>query len=152
MFNHVIERKLIEIYINGVPKGQPRPRSFIMGGKARVYNPSTAEGWKNAIAAAFQMFIPEKPYEGPLSVSIWFRMPRPKSHYRTGKFSNLLKDSAPEFHLQKPDLDNMVKAVLDCLVHIRYIVDDDEIAVLNTGKWWSGRDESGATIIVERLL
>ncbi len=46
---------------------------------------------------------------------LYFTMPRPKSHYRTGKFAGLLKDTAPDRHISKPDTDNLVKYVLDVL-------------------------------------
>jgi len=33
-------------WVIGIPKAQPRARAFAVGGRARMYNPGTAEAWK----------------------------------------------------------------------------------------------------------
>lgn len=117
----------------GTPKGQPRPRAFARGGRAAVYDPGTAEGWKSCVAVA------AKELEGrllhvPLSVSLTFFMPRPKSHFKT---SGQLRDRSPRFiHDSKPDADNLAKAVLDALTGIRVWIDDDQVCELVVRKYW----------------
>lgn len=118
---------------NGMPKGQPRPRAFSRGGRAAVYDPGTAEGWKGDVARACAelegaaMFV-------PLSVTLTFYLPRPKGHYRA---NGQLKPSAPVFmHTGKPDADNLAKAVLDALTNIRAWLDDDQVCELTIRKYW----------------
>ena len=53
-------------------------------------------------------------------------MPRPKSHYGTGKNAGKLKLNAPTLHTKKPDLDNLEKMVYDCLDHVSW-KDDSQI-------------------------
>ena len=60
-------------------------------------------------------FKPKQPLEGSIRIYLTFYMPRPKSHFRTGKFKNQLKDNAPVFHTNTPDIDNLIKLMLDCL-------------------------------------
>jgi crossover junction endodeoxyribonuclease RusA len=55
----------------------------------------------------------EWPFDGPASVHITFHMPRPLSHYGTGRNAHLLKPSAPEYPTHAPDLDKMIRAILD---------------------------------------
>ena len=40
---------------------------------------------------------------------------RLKSHFRTGKFAGVLKDSAPTVMVSTPDVDNVAKFYLDAL-------------------------------------
>ena len=78
-------------------------------------------------------FKPKQPFVGNIYLTLRFSMPRPKSHYRTGKYKHLLKDSSPELHSVKPDLSNMVKLYEDILQPDFY-VDDSQICVLNCYK------------------
>jgi crossover junction endodeoxyribonuclease RusA len=112
--------KHVAFFVHGEPKGQPRPRAFARGGRARVYDPGTAEGWKGQVALAAQPFIPEEPVNSPAAIHLRFRLPRPRSHF--GKSG--LKAGAPGFHASKPDVDNLAKAVIDALVAVGFLRDD----------------------------
>jgi Holliday junction resolvase RusA-like endonuclease len=118
---------------NGMPKGQPRPRAFSRGGRAAVYDPGTAEGWKSCVAVAAQE-LEGAAIHCPLSVTLTFYLPRPKSHYRN---NGTLKDSSPVYmNVNKPDIDNLAKAVLDALTNIRAWLDDDQVCELTIRKYW----------------
>lgn len=129
------KKHLYTVRANGTPKGQPRPRAFVRGNRAAVYDPGTAEGWKSAIAVACAELEGEM-IESPLSVDLTFFMPRPKSHF---KKSGQLKDSAPTYLFdKKPDADNLAKAVLDALTAIRVWKDDDQVCELTVRKYYEG--------------
>ena len=70
---------------------------------------------------------------GPLYLNVTFFMPRPKAHYRTGKYSDELKPSSPHYHEKKPDLDNLVKFIKDCL-NGEVWRDDSQVSVLAATK------------------
>ena len=143
----------ITFFAPGIPKPQPRPRAFArkMGKTfvARVYDSNTAEGWKSAIAVAAKEVLPDKPLAGPIGLRIVFLLPRPKSHYRAN--GNLRDQFGTICHPQKPDLDNLAKAVMDCLSTIGMWKDDAQVARLDLMKWWDSSDQCGATITVEEL-
>ena len=40
-------------------------------------------------------------------------MPYPKKWFRTGKFAGQLKNNAPVIYTKKPDIDNMLKFIMD---------------------------------------
>jgi len=124
----------------GIPKGQPRPRAFSRGGKARVYDPGTAEGWKAQVAlAAREAGLDGAMLDGPVSVRVDFFMPRPKR----------LKEGAPLDHTGKPDLDNLAKAVLDCLTQIGAWGDDAQVTELAmTKRYAAAGARSGAGVVV----
>ena len=117
----------IRFWVPGIPKPQPRPRAFAMRVKgtgkssARVYNPGTAEAWKNDIAIAARDHIPAEPLTGPIFCAIGFYLPRPK---------RLMRKKDPQhtlYHYRKPDRDNLDKAVLDALTHLGFWHDDAQV-------------------------
>jgi Holliday junction resolvase RusA-like endonuclease len=123
------------VWIPGVPKGQPRPRAFSRGGKARVYDPGTAEGWKSAIAREVGPHLPEKPLGGPVAVSLHLSMPRPKAHYKRG----VLRLEAPAWHTSRPDADNVLKAVLDALTTVGLWHDDAQVCRVTVDRKYGER-------------
>lgn len=52
----------------------------------------------------------------PLKLILRFYQTRPKSHYRTGKFADILRDDAPEFPTDVPDATKLTRAVEDALM------------------------------------
>lgn len=57
-----------------------------------------------------------------------FTLPRPKSHYRTGKNAHLLKETAPTLHCRKPDLDKLLRSTWDALTAAGAYTDDSRVA------------------------
>ena len=113
---------IINIY--GEPKPQARPRASRRGNHIHMYSPKT--DWRKH---CLNRLKEEKGqyHDFPIYVGLVFYMPRPKSHYRTGKFSHILKESAPKFHTKKPDVDNLSKAVLDAMTDSGLLSDDSII-------------------------
>ena len=77
-------------------------------------------------------------------------MPRPKRHYRKGKFSHVLKDDSPVFHISKPDCDNLSKAVLDAMTDAG-VIKDDSIVVNHIIYKKYATSEPGVKIQIEEL-
>jgi Holliday junction resolvase RusA-like endonuclease len=138
---------VISFFAEGTPKGQPRPKAFAnkKTGRAGVYDPGTAEGWKGEVAIAAKPHRPEAPLEGPLRLFLNFILPRPKGHYRTGKRAAELRDDAPGWHTAKPDADNFVKAVMDALTMLHFWRDDSQVCVLSVRKVY-GNNVTGCEI------
>ena len=95
------------------PDSQLRHKIRRAGNKIFMYDPSSKD--KAAFRDKCSEYTPKHPLEGAISVSMTFGMPRPKAHYRTGRYSHLLKENAPKLHTSKPDIDNMVKFYLDAM-------------------------------------
>jgi Holliday junction resolvase RusA-like endonuclease len=137
----------ITFFVAGTPKPQPRPRAFAFNGHARVYDAGTAEGWKSLIAVAAKECLPAEPITGPVELSVNFYLPRPKSHYNS---KGILKHQHEDVrHAQKPDADNLVKAVKDCLSTLRMWKDDALVWREDVSKTWVFAGSEGATIKVE---
>lgn len=130
-------------FVPGDPRPQPRPRATVRGGQARMYNPDTANAWKQAVrVAATDAGLMAAEIEGPIRLGLDFRFQRPASHYKRG---HALKPSAPQWHIQRPDLDNLVKAVMDALTDVAAWGDDDQIYDLRVTKGWVP-SESGCQV------
>ena len=136
----------IQVTVFGEPKAQPRPRAFKRGDRASVYNPSTAEGWKSIISMTLRDHIPEVPFDGPVSLSARFLMPRPKRLLRKN-------DPAGEvLHISKPDCDNLVKAVMDVCTQISVWNDDSQVVDQFTQKRYAAKDgRPGMVLIIESI-
>lgn len=142
--------QLLNVFITGNPKGQPRPRAFSLNGKARMYDPSTAEGWKALVANAVQTSIPERPYECPVEVKMIFHFERPKSHYTSkGELTKAAKNEK-FYHTSKPDFDNLEKAVSDCLKEIRFWKDDTQVIKWSGAKVWT-KENPGLLLIINSI-
>jgi Holliday junction resolvase RusA-like endonuclease len=135
-----------EVRVDGIPKGQPRPRAFAFKGHARIYDAGTAEGWKSQVADAVKRYLPPVRLEGPVRVTIEFYFPRPKRLCRKCDPLGRLR------HIAKPDADNCVKAVLDALQVLGLYRNDGQVCLGPIDKWYhaiGGRP--GAWISVQDL-
>lgn len=89
-------------------------------------------------------------YDVPVRIDMIFYMPRPKNHYRTGKFSHILKDDSPEYHSQRPDRDNLDKAVLDVMTDTGLLSDDCIVVDGRILKMWANKS-SGVSIKIRKV-
>jgi Holliday junction resolvase RusA-like endonuclease len=113
--------------ISGTPIAKGRPRATLRGGFARLYTPAETKKYESAVKrfAALAM-RGRKPFEGPLSVSIRFRLGLPKSMSKKDQAAKLAGEAA---YLGTKDIDNLGKAVLDALNEVAW-VDDVQIVRL----------------------
>jgi Holliday junction resolvase RusA-like endonuclease len=88
---------------------------------------------------------------GPVAVIIRFSLPRPKSHYRTGRNAGVLRDDAPGYCSKRPDVDKLVRSTLDALTAAGLYGDDAQVAVLEVEKRYADPDPVGAVITVSAL-
>lgn len=102
------------------------------------YDPSA----KDKLEFASKVELPEEIMTGPIIATLDFYEKRPKCHYRSGKYSDLLKPKAPKYNISKKDIDNFCKFVLDALNKKLYN-DDSQIIVLNSTKNYTDNKEEG---------
>ncbi len=142
----------LSFFVRGEPKGQPRPRAFArkMGSLhvARFYDSDVADTWKRAVQLAIIEAASTHKWAitlGPVAVELRFAMPRPKSH--TG--AKGLKASAPEFHTQKPDIDNLEKLLGDQITRSgRIWHDDSQVVSMRSDKFWATGAEQGCSVSI----
>ena len=81
-----------------------------------------------------------------VSLTVVFAFPRPASHYGSGKNADRLKGSAPESHVQTPDLDKLLRSVLDALTGVAYLDDRFVDGISACRVWASDLHPPGASI------
>lgn len=108
-----------------------------------MYDPSFKD--KKAFLECALVHAPAIPLSTALAVRLRFLMPRPKAHFRTGKFAHVMKPQAPTLHTRTPDTDNMAKFVLDALNRVFY-VDDSQIIRIECEKAYGAEDDENVRI------
>lgn len=118
----------LEFFVPGNPVAQPRPRAVRRGKSVGVYNPGTADRWKQAIAwCAVQAVRSSWDPIKPVSLVLIFTFSRPAKPHADW----------PEHHAQKPDLDNLTKAAMDALTDAGVWRDDALVCQCTALKRWA---------------
>ena len=113
----------ISIVVYGIPRPAGSKRAFPIKkngeytGRSIVTDASGQLGrdWRADVKAAAIAQYQGPPLEGDLYVEIFFGLPRPKSHFGTGKNAQFLRRGAPQAHTKKPDVGKLARAVEDAL-------------------------------------
>lgn len=124
---------LLDVWIAGLPAPQGSKR-HVGAGRMIESNEATLRPWRSTIAfeaiRALEAFDPlGYPSRGPVRVTLGFSFPHTAAHYRTGKGADLLKPSAPAVKATRPDIDKLVRAVLDALTGLAF-ADDAQVVEL----------------------
>ena len=144
----------MKIIIPGNPIPKMRHRTFVKekrgGGYFQgAYNPQTEVEGKFISYLLTQMPKGHQIILDPIYIQIWYGLPRPQSHYGTGRNSGKLKPSAPKYPAKKPDIDNYEKFIFDCLNGVVYR-DDSQVVSCRHDKRYS--ENPRTEIEVRRLI
>ena len=112
-----------------------------------VYDPSSKDK-KIAIQQIKEQFTGE-PYTDALKIKFVFHIKRPKAHFRTGKYSNELKKTAPVYPIGRiGDIDNFIKFYLDVMqIDKTVYLDDSQVIEIHAKKEYDDK-ESYTEIII----
>lgn len=131
------------VFVPGLPRPQGSKKAFQHKGGAIVLMEMSKglRPWRDSVMAAVQAegWHTDPLIVGPVQLQLLFVLPRPKHHYRTGRFAHELKPASPHWHSHTPDASKLQRAVEDALVQAGALRDDAQIAV------WSGAKEYGST-------
>ena len=119
-----------------VPKGRPRVAN--RGPFPTIYTDPKTRAAEKAFQEQARKFVPAKPLEGPLKVTVKFFKEKPKSYSKT-----------IVHWTKKPDLDNLLKLALDSMNKI-FFIDDAQIVEIICSKHY---DSSPRTeIFIEEAI
>ena len=152
----------VVITVYGKPAPQGSKRAFAVRGKGGVPTGRIAviesshdrvKAWRQAVVDAAVQVKAWPALDGPLEVRIVFYLPRPKSHYGTGRNAGRLRDTAPRRPSGKPDLGKLARATEDALTSAGIYRDDALITEEHLSKLWATDpyQQPGAWIQVTRL-
>lgn len=134
---------MTRIFVAGVPAPQGSKTRGAHGG---MFESSRKVGeWRSRVAlAAQEAMLGAPPSPLPVSLRASFLFTRPKSHLTT---KGQLRKGAPLIPT-RPDLDKLVRAVLDALTGIAY-ADDGQVSLLTASKDYLGVLRSAPGVEVE---
>ena len=123
---------MISFTVPGVAQPAGSKRAFAHKTTGRIVVVDDAKGsrrWKSDVAKVARNHV-RAPLDGPVKLEVLFVMPRPKSHFGTGRNACVLKSSAPAWPAVKPDTTKLLRAVEDALNGV--IWRDDAQVVVQT--------------------
>lgn len=122
---------MIILWVPGIPAPGGSKKQMLSHTTGKIITMDACDrnaDWRSQVAqAAYLEMVGKKPMMGPLSVRFEFTLPRPKSHYLTGKNKHILKKYTPSYHIVKPDLTKLIRAAEDACTGIIWR-DDCQIA------------------------
>ena len=131
---------MITFTIHGKPFAKQRPRFSRRSGRA--YTPGETVSFERLVGDVAAEHFP-KPMVGPVKLTIWATF-QPAASWSKAKTAAALDRP----HIQKPDLDNVGKAILDGLNRIAF-ADDSQVAMIDCRKVWG--PEAMTVVTVEAL-
>lgn len=141
----------IEFFVPGIPRPGGSKRAFFnrRTGKAMVVEDcKTNRDWRATVQLAARDAYSGPPLSGPIALYVVFHLPRPKSHYGTGRNADRLKPSAPRWHATKPDTTKLLRSTEDALTGVIWR-DDALIARQTAVKQYA--ETCGAMIVAATL-
>lgn len=126
---------VIEFTVYGVPAPKGSKRGFVVGGHAVIVDDNRPQllDWNRAVKVAVdRVVMAGERIDGPVGVRVRFLMPRPKGLPHRRRVGGLL---VPIRHwpTRKPDLDKLVRALLDPMSGVLFS-DDAQIVELTASK------------------
>jgi len=143
--------------VEGLPAPQGSKRH--VGHGVMVEASKGLPAWRQEISAATRKACAAMEFEphrtAPYSVHVVFTMPRPASHYRSGRHSGELKPTAPAEPAVMPDLDKLLRALLDGMADGGALANDSRVTRISAWKTYVGGhldalDTPGAVILLRR--
>ncbi|WP_278554701.1 RusA family crossover junction endodeoxyribonuclease [Parvimonas micra] len=117
----------LEIDVRPFPKERPR-----LSGRKIVYTPYKTRNFENRIAYEWKKKYKDSILKGAVKLDLVFVFKKAKTCKKT-------------FHTQRPDIDNLEKAILDGLNKVAF-VDDCQVVELNSKKVFSDTDKILITV------
>jgi crossover junction endodeoxyribonuclease RusA len=145
------EATRVAFFVPGIPRPGGSKKGFLHRHTKRIIITDDAKGnreWKQSVALFASQAFKGEPLTGPLEAVVTFFLPRPKSHYRTGRHCVGLKPGSPIYHTNKPDATKLWRSTEDAMAGIIF-ADDSSIAMQTVTKVYN--NTPGAWISIKRL-
>ena len=134
---------MIVITVNATPTGKGRPR--FNSKTRRAITPAKTKVAEARVIAAWQALGCPRLADGPLVVTVELALVRPGSHWKvSGELSAAGERS--QWPVKKPDVDNVLKLILDALNSAAY-KDDAHVVRASVTKRWCNPGEREHTLI-----
>jgi crossover junction endodeoxyribonuclease RusA len=130
--------RTVHFEVSGLPIAQGSMRAFVVKGKPVITSTSrNLNQWRQLVALRANE-VRAKPFEGPVIVELNFRLPKPKSAPKRKR----------SFATKRPDLDKLIRSVLDALTHVLFR-DDSQVVQITALKDYG---PPGVTVSVTEIV
>lgn len=129
------------VKVPGRPKGKARPRF----GNGRTYTPKTTIEYEDLIARCY-VKQDGRTFDGEVKLKVEAVFKIPESWTKKKKHEAIFEGKRPEV---RPDIDNIVKVVMDALSGVAYN-DDSQVVIVEASKMY-GLGCEGLLITLEGL-
>lgn len=138
------------VHGTAAPQGSKRAyRNPHSGHIQQVENSHRVKPWREAVKhAALTVMDGKVRFTGPVSLQVTFVFRRPRSHYRTGRNADLLRDSAPRFPVSGGDIDKLIRATCDAITDSGLWLDDRQVVYVEATKEYAEEGPAGAVVWV----
>lgn len=144
---------MIEFFVPGECAPQGSKRGFFVKALNRVVlaeSSAKLKPWRSLVSTKAEQAMGQMPPQTcPVRASVTFWFSRPKSHFGSGKNKDRLKDGVPQHKASKPDVDKLIRSVLDAMTGIVFQDDSCVVQVFAQKKYTVSAP--GATIVIERI-
>ena len=111
--------------------------------------------WRASVQYACDQQYKGQSITDPVEMDVTFILPRPKGDYGTGRNATKLKPSAPTHHTKTPDLDKLLRGLLDPMTVKcggNVLSDDSVVVELNGRKRYAEAGESVGALVRIRVV
>ncbi len=120
------------------PTAQRRFRIGRIGKHARAYKDGEQELNEATILTHIIKHAPAEPLQGALELTVRACLPLPKTKEKQWlKKAEAGKLTGADRPITRPDIDNLVKQIADCMTAARFWEDDKQIVSLTANKFYS---------------
>lgn len=137
---------MIAFTVQGIPSPQGSVRAFVVNGRAVVTQGGSAErrrnlsDWRGDVQRTAKHASNGRMFLGPVRVGLIFWLPRPASAPKARRYPD-----------KRPDLDKLVRAVLDALTGSVWR-DDAQVVQIDAGKDYAAAGEPpGVRVVIAEV-
>jgi Holliday junction resolvase RusA-like endonuclease len=124
----------LHMTLDVVPTPQGRARHAVINGKAMTYKSKRQKDNERELELAMLKFKPQEHATRAIEIFVTAYMPIPSSAPKNERGA-MLGEYVP--HIKKPDLDNMLKNILDAMTRLGFWCDDSQVARIVAEKRYS---------------
>ena len=142
----------IEFFVPGTPVGKGRPRATRRGAGVVMFTPEKTADYEALVAATAAAALAggmrigtSQLLDGPLAAMLEMQFPVPASWSKARRARAL---AGVEWHISKPDADNVAKAVLDACNGVVFR-DDAQVVMLTATKQFS--ETPGVRVVIREV-
>lgn len=123
-----------------LPSGTAQHRkATIVNGKIRTYPDDSYMAAKKLLRLLLRRHRPAVPYQGPIALEVSYL------------YETKTKKQVDTWKVTRPDGDNLLKVIKDCMTELGYFRDDSEVSIETMVRYWVAPGHGGIRIMIGEI-